>query len=201
MSLVSLALVILVVCVTQQIAAAYSSGTYGSSTYGSCDYGSVCSISLADSGNVSLNVTPTVAGSCTVQSDSVSVLTDDANGYILTLTAGTTNTSLVSGSNTIPVGSGTRITPLALTSDTWGYRTDGVGGFGNGPTTAKSNVAMNSTVFAALLPSNSAGDMIASSTSQADPAVSTTVWYGVCANTLAASGSYSTQVMYTAVVN
>jgi hypothetical protein len=192
---------VVVVCATQQIAAAYSSGTYGSSTYGSCDYGLVCSISLADNGNVSLNVTPTLAGSCTIQSDSASVLTDDANGYTLTLTASTTNTSLVNGGHTIPAVGGDRTTPVALAKNTWGYRVDSVGGFGAGPTTAKSNVAMSSTNFAAVQPSNLAGDIIASTASQADPAVSTTVWYGVCADTTVPSGSYSTQVMYTAVVN
>lgn len=183
------------------VALAYTSGTYGSGTYGSCAFGSVCSISLSSNGAISVNVTPTPAGSCTIQSDTASVMTDDANGYALTLNNNSTNTALLNGSSTINAGTGSAASPAALTSNTWGYRVDGLGSFGSGPTTAQSNAGLSSTLFAAVPASNAAGDTLALTSSAADPAVTTTVWYGACANTSLSSGSYSAQVTYTAVAN
>ena len=69
---------------------------FGSGTYGACQY-STCSISIGSSVNLSLNVTPTSGGVCTTQSDSVSVLTDDPNGYTLTLANSSTNQALTNG--------------------------------------------------------------------------------------------------------
>ena len=180
---------------------AYSSGVYGSGSYGSCEYGSVCSVTLISNGNVSLNVTPTPSGSCTIQSDTASVETDDTNGYTLTLADNGTNTSLVNGAKSISAGSGTFASPATLSNNNWGYRVDGLGSFGSGPTSSQSNVSSTSNLFAAIEASNAAADTIATSSGAADPAVSTTVWYGVCADTSVTSGSYATQVTYTAVAN
>lgn len=182
-------------------AAAYATGTYGSATYGACDYGMACSISLISNGNISLNVTPASGGRCTIQSDSAAVQTDDSNGYTLTLANSSTNTSLVNGGNSITAASGTLASPAVLTSNKWGYRVDGLGSFGAGPTTAQSNISIPGTLFAAVKASNVTADTIATSSSAANPAVTTTVWYGACANTSLASGSYTTQVTYTAVAN
>ena len=88
-----------------------------------------------------------------------------------------------------------------MTSNKWGYRVDGLGSFGSGPTTAQSNIAIPGTVFAAIKASNVTADTIASSSSAANPAVTTTVWYGACADPTLASGAYATQVTYTAVAN
>ncbi|HUD81218.1 MAG TPA: hypothetical protein VMR08_01130 [Patescibacteria group bacterium] len=192
---------LLFVSINPLVAAYYSSGAYSSSSYGSCTYGDTCSITIGSSGPISLNVTPTPAASCTINSDTVSVLTDDANGYILTLSDGNTDTSLVNGSASISATSGTFDSPIALTADTWGYRVDSLGNFGNGPTTSQNNTSLSSTTFAAVQPSSGAADTIASTSTVADPAVNTKVWYGVCADTTVTSGSYSTQVTYTALSN
>lgn len=180
---------------------AYSSGTYGSGTYGSCVYGSVCSITLSSNGTVSLNVTPTSGGSCTVRSDVASVETDDSNGYTLTLADNSTSTALINGSTNINAGSGTFSSPAALSGDAWGYRVDSLGSFGSGPTTNQTNVSPSSALFAAIEASNQTADTIASTSAAADPAVNTTVWYGVCADTSIPSGAYTTQVTYTAIAN
>lgn len=182
-------------------AAAYPSGTYGSSTYGSCQYGVTCSISLSSNGNISLNITPTSGSKCTIQSDSATVLTDDSNGYTLTLADSGTNTALVNGAATINATSGTFASPAVLTGNSWGYRVDGLGSFGSGPTTSQSNVSPGSALFAGIKSSIQTVDTIASTSSAADPAVTTTVWYGACANTSVSSGAYTTQVIYTAVAN
>jgi len=180
---------------------AYTSGVYGSSTYGSCDYGEACSITITSNGAVSLNVVPTSGGSCTIRSDTVSVLTDDANGYTLTLADNTDVTALSDGPSTISATAGTLASPSALTGNSWGYRIDGVGSFGSGPTTAQTNVSPTSALFAEVQPNSEGGDTIADTSTAADPAQTTTVWFGACANTAVSSGTYTGQVVYTAVAN
>jgi hypothetical protein len=176
------------------------STTYGSGNYGYCDYGS-CTITLTSGGSTTLNVAPTPSGQCTVQSDTASVLTDSTAGYVLTMTTSTTNNSMTSGANNITASSGTSASPTTLAMNTWGYRVDGLAGFGAGPTSSQSNGSVPSVTFAGVPPSNLAGTAVASSSGPANPAVDTTVWYGVCANSSLPSGSYSTTVTYTAVTN
>ncbi len=173
---------------------------YGKGTYGACQYGT-CSITISSSGSIAVNVTPTSSGSCTIQSDSVSVFTDSSSGYSLTLANNSTNTSLVKGAATISSTAATLVSPAALTVNHWGYRVDGLGSFGAGPTSAQNNIAIGSTTFAGVQPSNGTPDVITSISAPADPAVVTNVWYGVCANTSVSSGTYTSQVTYTAVVN
>lgn len=173
---------------------------YGSGTYGKCQYGS-CSISLTSNGTVMVNVTPAASGNCTIQKDTVSVLTSSSTGYTLTFTGSTTNTALTNGAASIAASTATRTSPTALTPNHWGYRVDGMGGFGAGPTTAQSNIAPGTLTFAGVPASNAAADTLATSSVAANPAVATSVWYGVCTNTSVPSGTYTTQVTYTAVTN
>ncbi len=180
---------------------AYTSGNYGSGAYGSCEYGQTCSITVSSNGNVSLNIVPAAGGKCTIQSDTASVTTDDTNGYTLTLADSSNNTSLVNGSDLITASSGTLASPTTLTANKWGYRVDGLGSFGSGPTTNQTNISIPATTFAGIMASNQPADTIATSSGAADPAQSTTVWYGACADTSLKSGSYNTQVLYTAVAN
>ncbi|HET7827739.1 MAG TPA: hypothetical protein VFK97_02640 [Candidatus Saccharimonadales bacterium] len=183
------------------VVAAYTTGTYGSGAYGTCQYGAACSISVSSNGSLSLNITPAAGGKCTIQSDSVSVLTDDTNGYTLTLNDSSTSTALTNGASTIPASGGTVASPTAIAANTWGYRVDGLGGFGSGPTTSQTNISPNGTLIAGIEASNQTADTIATHSGAANPAVSTTVWYAVCADTSVPSGSYSSQAVYTAVAN
>lgn len=199
--LVLVSLLFISLLVVKDTVFAYTNGTYSSGDYGSCDYGTGCSITLTSGGTVSLDITPVSGVLCTIQSDTASVETDDTNGYTLTLANDDTDTSLVNGASSIPVGSGTLASPVALAANTWGYRVDSLGSFGSGPTTNQSNVSPTSAVFAAVPASNATPDTIALTSSAANPAVDTVVWYGACANTSVTSGTYTTQVMYTAVAN
>ena len=183
------------------LVSAYSSGEFGSGTYGSCEYGVTCSISLTSNGSISLNITPTSSGACTINSDSASVLTDDSNGYTLTLADISTSTALTNVAATIATTSGTVSSPTSLSGNSWGYRVDSLGGFGSGPTTSQSNISRPSTTFAGIVASDQTADTIATTSGAADPAVSTTVWYGACADTTASAGAYTTTVLYTAVSN
>ena len=186
--------------------------TYGQGYYGECLYGTnsdTCDISISNNGfTLFLNVTPSSGGSCTIQSDQVSVTTYDPNGYTLTLANESTNTSLLNtdgSSPTIATSSGTPASPQALV-DNWGYRVDGWSNFGAGPTSPETNAPSNSSLkFAGTQPSNGTADTIAQSSSVTNPfsPTTTTIWYGICAdNSLnVPSGSYTSTVEYTATAN
>ena len=176
------------------------STVYGSGNYGDCDYGS-CTITLSSGGTTTLNVAPTPAGKCTVQSDTASVLTDSTAGYSLTMTTSTTNNAMTSASGSISAASGTAASPAILSMNTWGYRVDSLAGFGTGPTSAQNNGSIPSVSFAGVPPSNLAATQVASSGGPANPAATTTVWYGLCADSSVPAGNYSVTVTYTAVTN
>ncbi len=173
---------------------------YGSGTYGSCQYNS-CSLSISSAGTLTINVTPAAGGACSTQDDTVSVLTDDPSGYTLSLANSNTNTALLNGSAAINSITAAQASPAALVANQWGYRVDGVGGFGAGPTTAQSNVSPDSILFAGVPASNYTPDTIATTSGVADPAVNTYVWYSVCTDTSIASGTYTSQITYTAITN
>jgi hypothetical protein len=154
---------------------------------------------LSSSGTVNLNATPTGSGVQTIASDTVTVSTNDSAGYTLKLGETGGNSALMSGGNTIPASSGTQASPIAETVNTWGYRVDGVGGFGAGPTSAASNQTIGSAKFAAI-PATGSPDTLVTTSSTASSAV-TTVWYGVAVNTSTASGTYTNDVTYTATAN
>jgi len=176
---------------------------YGSDQYGTCQYGS-CSISLSTSGTVSLPLTP-VGGStiCTTQADSVGVLTDASDGFTLKLADNDTNTTLVGSSHggTFTASSGTPASPSVLTAGKWGYRVDGLGGMGSGPTSAGTNTAPLSLTFAGVQPSSGTPDTIVTTSVAANPTVTTNVWYGVCAASTQLADTYTDVVTYTAVTN
>ncbi|HSX30983.1 MAG TPA: hypothetical protein VLE99_03640 [Candidatus Saccharimonadales bacterium] len=173
---------------------------YGKGTYGACQFGA-CSISLSTSGSVALNVTPTGSGSCTIQKDIVTVTTSNSSGYTLSLTNSSTNTALLNGANSLAASSGTQASPTALSANKWGYRVDGAGGFGAGPTNAQTNVSVPATTFAGVPASNGTPSTLATTNTSAGTGSATSVWYGVCANTNQPSGTYTTAVTYTAVAN
>ena len=176
-------------------------GAYGNGAYGTCTY-NTCGITLTSSGTVNINIIPGASTACTTQSDSVAVTTDSSTGYSLSMqNTATTGSLLGSGANTIPTSSGSQASPLALTANTWGYRVDSVGGFGAGPTSAGSNAATSITTFAAIPTSAQSADNLATTSAAANPAVTTTVWYGVCSDTTIPADTYSSIVTYTAVVN
>lgn len=195
-----LAALCLVCMTTPALADTTDSTVYGSGNFGDCDYGS-CTITLSSTGVSNMAVVPTPTGKCTVQSDGVSVLTDSTTGYSLTMTTSTTNNAMTSGAGSIAASGGTLATPAVLAMNTWGYRVDGLGAFGAGPTTAQSSGSVPSVTFAGVPASNQSAAQIASSSSPANPAATTTAWYGICANSSVPSGNYTTTITYTAVTN
>lgn len=150
-------------------------------------------------GTVTANILPTVSGAETIASDTVTISTNDTNGYTLKLEDSDSTTSLSSGGNTIAATTGTQASPIALVAGKWGYRVDSLGGFGAGPTTAQSNIAISSTKFAGVPASGSPNTLKTTATTASND--TTTVWYGVAADTSQAVGTYTDTVTYTALTN
>lgn len=155
---------------------------------------------FTSNGTVTANVTPTGSGAQTIASDTITVSTNDTLGFTLQIADSGASTTLTSGSNTIPASTGTQTTPVAQAVNTWGYRVDGVGGFGAGPTSAQSSAAISGTIKFAGMPASGSPNTIKTTSTTASNDT-TTVWYGVAANTTQPSGAYSGTVTYTATAN
>lgn len=168
------------------------------STTVSSDVGSVISL-LTSNGTVNLNAVPTGSGVQTIASDTVTVSSNDSNGYTLQLATSGAGTSLTSGANTIAASSGTQASPVAQTANSWGYRVDGLGGFGAGPTSAVSNAAIGAVKFAGVPASGSPNTLKTTASTASND--TTTVWYGVAVNTSQPAGTYTDSVTYTATAN
>lgn len=156
-------------------------------------------ISISTATPVAISVTPTAGGVVSSASDTVSVSTNNALGYTLTLANNDTNTNLVNGANNIAAHTGTQASPTALANNTWGYRIVSVGGFGAGAYSAESDNASSTSTWAGV-PSSSSPNTIKTTATTAS-ADTTTVWYGVKATTSIPNGVYTDTVTYTATTN
>jgi hypothetical protein len=168
------------------------------STTISSNIGSVISL-LSSNGTVNVNVTPTGSGAQTIASDTVTVSTNDTAGYTLQLAETGASTTLTSGGNTVPASSGNQTTPVAMSVNTWGYHVDNLGGFGATTTTAANSQAISSVKFAAVPATASPNTLKSTATTASND--TTTVWYGVAANTSQPAGTYTNSVTYTATAN
>lgn len=156
-------------------------------------------ISMTTSTPITINLLPTGGGVVSSLSDTVSVSTNNATGYFLTLADNDANTNLVNGANNIAAHAGTQASPTTLANNTWGYRVDGVGGFGAGPTSAETNNGSSTTIWAGVPATGSPNTLKTTSSTASND--TTTVWYGVRVNTILPSGVYTDTVTYTATTN
>lgn len=140
-------------------------------------------ISLTTSGTVTLNPVPGDGVSSGV--DTVTVNTNSHNGYVLNLRATTTD-RLVKGTDFMGPTSGSWGVPATMSSNSWGYRIDGLGNFGAGTST-----------YAAV---TTAGQNLKTTSTTAVNDV-TSVLYGAQVTYSQPSGVYSGQVTYTATTN
>ncbi|HTE22464.1 MAG TPA: hypothetical protein VK674_05495 [Candidatus Limnocylindria bacterium] len=173
---------------------------YGSGAYDTCTY-DTCGISVLTSGTVTLAVTPTSGGVNTTAEDEVIVETDASTGYTLTFLDSDTDTALTSGANTVTASGGTQASPVTLALNTWGYRVDSLASFGAGPTGAQNSDPNALYTFAGVPASNQTAHTLKSTSSAANPAEVTEVWFGARLDTAKPDGIYTGQVTYTAVTN
>lgn len=151
------------------------------------------------SGTVTLGaLTPDATGRQSINNDTVTVGTNDADGYTLTLNDSDTTYTLASGGNSFANSSGTPASPAALSNNTWGWRVDALGGFGAGPTADTNNAAPSALTFAGI-PANASPFTINSSAATGTEV--TEVWYSARANDTQPTGTYTNTVTYTATVN
>ena len=174
-----------------------SAATQSSNTTINATVGSVISVSTG--GTVAISLTPTAGGVVSSASDTVTVNTNNATGYTLTLADADATTSLASGGNTISAHTGTQASPTALASNRWGYRIVNVGGFGASAYSAETNNTSSSSTWAGV-PATGAANTIKTTATTAS-GDTTTVWYGVKATSAQPSGTYSDTVTYTATTN
>lgn len=157
-------------------------------------------ISMTTSTAVAIAVTPTSGGAMSSNSDAVSVSTNNALGYTLTFTDTSAVTTLVSGGNSILTDVGTQAAPsVSLTLNRWGYRVDGIGGFGAGATTAETNIASSAFKWAGVPATGSPNTLKTTGITASNDI--TTVWYGVKVDTTKPNGTYTGSVTYTATTN
>ncbi len=157
-------------------------------------------ITLSADAIVNIALTPTGAGAASSQSDTVSVATNHAAGYNLTLSNNDTTLDLDGpGAAVIAAHAGTFASPTTLGNNSWGYRVDGSGTFGAGPTSAELSQANLAGTWSGI-PSSAAAQLIKTTAATATND-QTTFWYGVKADTSKPSGAYTDSVTYTATTN
>jgi hypothetical protein len=154
---------------------------------------------VSSAGPVAINVTPTSSAVQSSASDTVTVNTNNASGYTLTLQTSTANRALTKGSDTIAAHTASASSPSALANNSWGFRVDGASGFGAGTTVAESNIATSAYTWAGV-PANGSAATVKTSAGPAS-ADATTVWYAMRADASKPSGTYTNTVLYTAVTN
>ncbi len=141
-------------------------------------FGSLTSLSVALGGNVSLNLTSNGSNYTATGSHNVTITTNDVVGYSLYAYA-LGNSNMVSPSNTIPASGNASAAPL--TTNSWGYNTDGSGNY-LGLTTTPTNIK---TSYGSSLSTYKTGE-------------TTTVYYSVLAPFIKDAGSYQVNIVYVA---
>jgi hypothetical protein len=156
-------------------------------------------ITMTTSGTVALAITPDGDGQASSASDTVTVSTNNAGGYYLTLADSDATTTLANGANNLTAHAGTQGTPTTLANNTWGYRVDSVGGFGAGPTSAQTDQNNLALTWAGVPATGSPNTLKTTATTATND--TTTVWYGAKADTTKPNGVYTGTVTYTATTN
>jgi len=153
------------------LASPFGQGVFGADV----PFGSVTSLSISLGGNVNFTLAPSGPNLAGSGSHTITVTSTDVVGYSLYIySAGTTDMSNVT--DTIPASSNSSL--AALSTNTWGYNTDGSSNY-LGITTTPTEL------MTAIGPYKSGNN--------------TTVKYGVLADTTKSAGIYTTAVTYTAV--
>lgn len=163
------------------------------------------SIAITTSGTVTLNIVPVSGGSQTTASDTVTVTTNHATGYNLSLKDSDATTTLTNGGNTIAASSNTSwASANTLSNNTWGYGiasgTSGLtaGGAFSAAYTAQTDQTTDSHTFLGITATD---QLLRTTASAAGSGDVTTVWYSAKADTTKPIGTYTDTVLYTALTN
>lgn len=158
-------------------------------------------ITVSSTGTVSMNLSPGGSSVTSIGKDTVTVNSNDVDGYNLTLNVNSATDDKLnnaSAGSSIVATSGTYASPAVLASNSWGYRVDGLGTFGAGPTAVVDSAA-SSALFFAKVPLSGAPQNIRSTTTTATNQT-TDVYYGIQVDASKPNGTYTNTVVYTAAV-
>ncbi|MBR3323476.1 hypothetical protein IKG16_01150 [Candidatus Saccharibacteria bacterium] len=146
-------------------------------------------VSISSSSTLGVDITPTSSGNISTAVDNVNIYTNTPNGYQLYLNSTTGSTDIYNNNDTqqernhFTATSGTKSTPITLTSNTWGY-----------------SLATNPTTFSKVEATSTAGDsLITTGTKTSGEGDNLDVTYGFNADTKLTPGTYTTNVTYTAI--
>lgn len=149
---------------------------YGKGIYNeNVPYGSETSLSIATSGNVSIQVTPTTEGTLATGASNVIVTSTDVMGYKLYIRS-LTDTNMNNLGSLLPAS--TNVSPATLAANTWGYNTDASTNF--------VGLTLDDTLIRSVTVPTPSGDI-------------TTITYGIKVDMEKPAGNYETTVVYTAV--
>ena len=149
----------------------YGKGIYDSNTH----YGGETALSISGTNAINFSINPSTAGTLSSASGNVTVTSTDVVGYKLYIRA-LGSTSMTRVGSTIPASANLTLVPLVV--NTWGYNTDASTNF------------IGITTLDVLL-KNAVGPFSAGD--------STTVTYGLNIDRAVPAGSYTSNLVYTAV--
>lgn len=152
-------------------------------------------ITKTTSGTVGLTLNPDTSARLSSNSDTVTINCNSVNGYTLTLADADGTQTLTSGANTIAAHSGTPAAPTALADNTWGWAV--AGGNFDASYSAENNVA-GSTTKGAGIPATGSPYQLKDTSAVATNEI-TTVWYAAEVTSAKPTGTYTDQVIYTAL--
>lgn len=153
-----------------------SASPFGQGVFGAdVPFGSATSIAIALGGNVNLSLVPDTQNFSATGSHTLTVTSTDVVGYNLYV-YGPNGTNMSNGTSTIPASA--NVTPAPLTTNSWGYNTDGSSNF------------IGMTTHPALIKAASGPYK------NGDP---TAITYGVVTPLTTGSGQYNVSVVYTVV--
>ena len=139
-------------------------------------------ITLAVSGNVTIAAVP--GGGVATGSHDATVSTNNTTGYRLNLSSNSTATTLAKGADVLGASAAPFGTPTVLGNDEWGYR---IGSFAAG-------------TYAGIVSNADTPATIRTTPTTASNEVTQVTW-GVNVVSAKPSGTYSRQVLYTAITN
>lgn len=153
-------------------ASPYGAGLYGENV----PYGGETSLTIATSGNISIPVTPSDAGTLASGTSTVTVTSSDVIGFKLYIRAKTATPLDNGNGSTVPASANGA--PAALAVNTWGYNTDGSSNY--------VGITLSDVLIRNATDPYTSGDV-------------TSVKYGVKVDNTKPAGNYTTTVVYTAV--
>ena len=170
-------------------------------------------IQITSADSLGLDVTASPTGQMAIAKDTINVVTNSPNGYKLYVsTSGNDNNIYQGGSSSsasegyFQPGSGTISSPAKLTQNTWGFALDSSTGdpfsanFANIDYYSTGNPSADSTWAEVPKYANSSNAKIAETSDYNSPdGTDLDIFYGINASTTLPTGSYSTEVTYTAI--